>query len=318
MIYYDVFNGDADGICSLHQLRLAEPRRAELVSGVKRDILLLGRLRQVRNAVITVLDISMETNKEELDRLLATCSIFYADHHFAGEIPASAALEAHIDPSPNTCTGLIIDRLLGGRYRAWAVIAAFGDNLHEAAQSAAAPLALAPEKLAILREIGELMNYNGYGQTVADLHLSPVELYRAVQPFEDPLEFYRRSAVLGELRDGFQRDMRMARSVMPGQDTDRVRVYNFPAEPWARRAAGVFINEKARERPESAHALLVANGDATYTVSVRSPLTEKRGADILCRRFPTGGGRAAAAGINALPATMVNEFLLEFEKAFRG
>jgi hypothetical protein len=318
MIYYDVFNGDADGICSLHQLRLAEPRQAELVSGVKRDIRLLARLHQVRNAVITVLDISMAANKEDLSRLLTTCRVFYADHHFVGEIPESLALEAHIDPSPDTCTGLIIDRLLGGRYRSWAVTAAFGDNLHEAARSAAAPLAFDPEELARLQELGELMNYNGYGQSLADLHLSPVELYRAVQPFADPLEFYSRSEVLGELREGFRRDMAMARSVVPGRDTAQARVFHFPAEPWARRAAGVFINERAREQPASAHALLVDNGDATCTVSVRSPLARKQGADALCRRFPTGGGRAAAAGINALPASMVSEFLLEFEKAFRG
>ena len=44
-MYYDVFNGDADGICALHQLRLAEPRpTAELVTGVKRDIRLLHGL----------------------------------------------------------------------------------------------------------------------------------------------------------------------------------------------------------------------------------------------------------------------------------
>ena len=36
---YDVFNGDADGICALIQLRLVEPRPdATLVTGVKRDI----------------------------------------------------------------------------------------------------------------------------------------------------------------------------------------------------------------------------------------------------------------------------------------
>jgi len=42
--YYDIFNGDADGICALHQLRLEEPRDAELVTGVKRDIKLVGRV----------------------------------------------------------------------------------------------------------------------------------------------------------------------------------------------------------------------------------------------------------------------------------
>src|SRR5258708_22745285 len=41
MRHFDVFNGDADGICSLHQLRLAEPVEATLVTRLKRDIALL-------------------------------------------------------------------------------------------------------------------------------------------------------------------------------------------------------------------------------------------------------------------------------------
>jgi hypothetical protein len=35
---YDVFNGDADGICALVQLRLAKPIQSNLITGVKRDI----------------------------------------------------------------------------------------------------------------------------------------------------------------------------------------------------------------------------------------------------------------------------------------
>jgi hypothetical protein len=38
MSTYDVFNGDADGICALIQLRLAEPKESILITGVKRDI----------------------------------------------------------------------------------------------------------------------------------------------------------------------------------------------------------------------------------------------------------------------------------------
>ena len=41
---YDVFNGDADGLCSLQQIRLAEPADSVLVTGVKRDIALLARV----------------------------------------------------------------------------------------------------------------------------------------------------------------------------------------------------------------------------------------------------------------------------------
>ena len=43
MTHYDLFNGDADGICALTQYRLAFPAESVLVTGVKRDINLLKR-----------------------------------------------------------------------------------------------------------------------------------------------------------------------------------------------------------------------------------------------------------------------------------
>ena len=205
-LYYDVFNGDADGICALHQLRLAEPRpMAALVTGVKRDIRLLHRIRDVKDADITVLDISMESNLQDLRLLLANnCRVFYVDHHFAGTVLNSPALTSHIDPDPEVCTALLVDRLLAGRYRTWAVVGAFGDNLHHAATRAASSLKLADHQLDCLRELGELLNYNGYGLTLADLHFPPQRLYEAIKPYPDPFEFYQRSEDLARLRAGYQ------------------------------------------------------------------------------------------------------------------
>ncbi|MGB3723027.1 MAG: DHH family phosphoesterase, partial [Pacificimonas sp.] len=113
MADYDVFNGDADGICALIQLRLSEPRDAELVTGVKRDIALLDRVAATRSDRITVLDISVRNNRDALERNLdAGAEVFYADHHNPGEIPSHAGLTALIDTSPGTCTSLIVDRHL--------------------------------------------------------------------------------------------------------------------------------------------------------------------------------------------------------------
>jgi hypothetical protein len=82
MADFDVFNGDADGICSLIQLRLTEPRDALLVTGVKRDIDLLRLVRGGAGDRVTVLDVAMEKNRQDLERLLeAGAEIFYADHH---------------------------------------------------------------------------------------------------------------------------------------------------------------------------------------------------------------------------------------------
>ena len=52
-------------------------------------------------------------------------------------------------------------------------------------------------------------------------------------------------------------------------------------------------------------------------VSVRAPLNNKKGADQICRQFPTGGGRAAAAGINNLAASDLAKFTDVFSSFYQ-
>ena len=317
-MYIDVFNGDADGICALHQLRLAEPRpEARLVTGVKRDISLLQQLSGISNAQITVLDVSLDSNRESLVSLLeADCDILYIDHHFSGEIPDFQNLKTHIDSNPETCTSLIVNHLLEGKYNIWAVVGAFGDNLHQSAYQAAAALSLPDSTVARLKELGELLNYNSYGLSVADLFFSPQDLYRAVSLFPDPLSFLEHSSLLPKLKNGFHDDMQQAATYEPVRETETGRIFELPPEPWARRVSGVFSNLKAQEKPSMAHGLLTRNQDASYRVNIRAPLINKQGADTLCRIFATGGGRAAAAGINSLPPEQLDIFFKTFEEVF--
>src|SRR5690606_34043678 len=125
MYQFDVFNGDADGICALIQLRLANPREAALITGVKRDIALAQQVPQDAPAQVTILDISLEKNWEAVDKLLAAgCSVFYCDHHFPGEtLPNHPNFTALIDTLPTTCTSLLVDQHLGGRFHHWAIAA---------------------------------------------------------------------------------------------------------------------------------------------------------------------------------------------------
>ena len=141
MTHYDIFNGDADGICALHQLRLADPRESVLVTGVKRDINLVRQVAAEKGDSATILDISLDKNRDDLRRLLAAeMEVMYFDHHFAGDIPESDHLTAHIDTAGDVCTGLLVNRFLKDAFLAWAVTALFGDNLHDAARLAARPL----------------------------------------------------------------------------------------------------------------------------------------------------------------------------------
>lgn len=314
----DVFNGDADGICALHQLRLAEPRPgARLVTGVKRDIRLLGQLAGISKARLTVLDISLDSNREPLIKLLEDgCEVLYMDHHFSGPKPEYANLATFIDHDPDICTSLIANRLLGGQYAAWAVVGAFGDNLHQPALTLAGQLSLAAPDTAKLKELGELLNYNGYGNAVSDLFFPPQDLYREVSAYKDPFSFLAQSDIPARLRNGFQEDMNLALAHKPVRENAAGRIFELPPENWARRISGVFSNLKAREEPGLAHGLLTRNPDNTYRVSVRAPLMNKTGADTVCRAFATGGGRAAAAGINSLEPAVLERFFRTFDEIF--
>lgn len=317
-ITYDVFNGDADGICSLHQLRLAVPvPESILVTGVKRDIGLLDKIKGSHGNRITVLDVSMHSNAESLMQLLHNDNqVTYIDHHFAGDIPDSPLLTAYIDSGADRCTSLIVDDLLEGKYRSWSICGAFGDNLHAAALGAAETLSLTDPDIDKLREIGELFNYNGYGSTVEDLHFTPDSLYNAVKTYLNPFDFHEESSTLKTLREGYKSDMAQAQSLELFAERADNRIYRFPDRPWSRRVSGVFANLKARENPSGAHAMITENSDATLRISVRAPLDNKHNADTLCRSFPSGGGRAAAAGINELPEDRLDDFIDQFNAIY--
>ena len=318
MRFYDIFNGDADGLCALHQLRLAEPRDAALVTGVKRDIELLAGLTPARGDEIAVFDVSLETNRPHLMRMLeAGVRCRYFDHHFAGAIPRHPLLDAHIDAAPSVCTSLIVDRYLRGRHRAWAVVAAFGDNLREAALAAAAGLRLPPEDLEMLRELGECLNYNAYGESLEDLHFHPAELYRRLRPYTDPLEFARQGREFETLRRAYREDMARARA-LPLQEARRCCVAVFmPEEAWCRRISGTLANELSQHHAGRAVALLVRSGKG-YRVSLRAPRDSGSGIDAVARAFASGGGRKAAAGIHLLPEQDVDRLFQLLERTYAG
>ena len=314
---YDVFNGDADGLCALHQLRLADPADSELITGPKRDIGLLKRVKAQAGDCVTVLDIALSKNREALDRLLAAgAHVRYFDHHQPGDIPEHPRFEAHIDTDANVCTSLLVNNYLQGRHLRWAVAAAFGDNLADAARQAAAPLGLPAERLSQLQSLGECLNYNGYGETLDDLFYDPAELYRQMRPFADPLAFIAESPVYRTLKAGYQEDMARAIALHAAEARAAGRIFMLPAEKWARRISGVFGNQLAVDAPTQAHAVLTAKPEGGYVVSVRAPLVAKSGADELCSQFDSGGGRKGAAGINHLPESELGRFIATFFAVF--
>lgn len=316
MGFYDIFNGDADGLCALQQLRLAEPVVATCVTGAKRDIALVERVVPAPGDRFTVCDISLESNLEATRRALdAGARIRWFDHHRAGEPFEHPGIERHIDLSAAMCTSAIVDRHLGGAHRAWAVVGAFGDNLGATARSLAAMLELDERATGVLRRLGESLNYNAYGDDVRELLFDPEDLHRRMRGIADPLRFAEDDPTFGTLEASMQDDLERSSALAPILESASVACFELPDAAWSRRVSGVLANRLAREHPGRAHALLTPSR-GMFTVSIRAPIDAPKGADLVAIGFAGGGGRAGAAGINGLPTEDVPGLLKALRRVY--
>jgi hypothetical protein len=317
---FDVFNGDADGICSLIQLRNAKPVESVLVTGVKRDINLLEKVTPQQGDEINVLDVSFDKNRAGVERaLLAGATIFYVDHHFSGEIPEHPNLTTKINLSADVCTSLLVNGHLNSQYASWAVVGAFGDNLKGSAKALAKTIDLSGSQLDTLENLGIYINYNGYGSNIEDLHFSPADLYQLLARYNCPLSFMDDDGeTFGRLENGYKEDMHSASAIASEFESESTAAFVLPNKAWARRVSGVYGNDLANQHPHRGHAVLTEKENGSYLVSVRAPLNNKTGADEICRRYASGGGRAAAAGINDLPADQLSDFIDQFNQFYQN
>ena len=323
MAIYDLFNGDADGICALIQLRLAEPKDSILVTGIKRDIKLLKNLTEQvelqQGDEIVVLDVSMAKNTEYLNKALNSgANVFYADHHQMGDKPEHENLDAHINTASNTCTALIVSAYLKSQLKkeshAWAIVAAFGDNITIVAEALCNKAGYSEEQTNQLRTLGICMNYNGYGADVSDLFYHPADLYKIAVKYASPFEFIENEfEVFNTLSNGYESDMAKALQTKPSHESETAAMFILPNEKWARRVSGVVGNELANQFPDRAHAILtkreeLIGDESTYQVSIRAPKNNLIGADVIAAKFG-GGGRKGAAGVDILTESNMNKLV---------
>jgi hypothetical protein len=322
---YDIFNGDADGVIALLQWRFAYPEAQphQLITGVKRDIKLLNKIKPTKGDLVTVFDISMSKNESALTKVLsAGANVFYADHHMAPKDYQHLNLEAHIDLDPNTCTSLIVNNLLNGQFQEWAIAAAYGDNMLSAADNLADSMGLSNEQKQQLQEVGVLINYNGYGSCLEDLNFEPADLYRKLTQYQNPFDLAKDAeSPYHVLKQAYSQDMVMLERAMPLYESGVMELYILPNNASSRRVSGIFGNQLANKNPTKAFAVLTTNplnskGHVTYTVSLRAPLNNKQGAAQICSNFDTGGGREAAAGINELEDDDIGTLIALIEEKY--
>ncbi|MGH8676777.1 MAG: acetyltransferase, partial [Burkholderiales bacterium] len=160
-------------------------------------------------------------------------------------------------------------------------------------------------------------NYNSYGETIDDLHISPARLYSRLIAYRDPLAYVGESRDFGKLRTAMHDDLALAES-HPAQPLGPGSAAAFlPEQSWSRRVVGVYANLLAKRAPGRAHAVLVRKSGG-YMVSIRAPIAKPTGAVGVARAFASGGGREGAAGIDFLPDAQLDQFMSAMRRAFAG
>lgn len=278
------YNGDADGICSMVQWGLAHGVDGQRITGVKRDIELLKRVSCSPGDEVIVMDISLARNHEVATEIAQQgISIKWFDHHLAGE--PIVGIESNIDTSADICTARIVENYLSIESD-WAQVALHGDGLSQHSNR--------PE----YKELGELLNYNGYGADLHDLHFHPDKLMLNCLNAKTP-EAFMKTPEFDKLRNGFASDISNAESI---EEIDGA--YILPNLPWARRVVGVFAH-RINSQGSGPHVIAIDKGDI-YQVSLRG----SEGIGELCALFG-GGGRATAGGIDALPKAQMPALMNE-------
>lgn len=311
---YDFFNGDADGMISLHQYRMFSPAHTLKHTGCKRDINLLRYSTGLKNSKLFVFDLSLKTNQQHVSQAIDNHnSIIWFDHHDPGELIHSDKITCHIDTDPNTCTSWLVDKHLDGMFRPWTIAGAYGDNLHELAEQINP--SFVKSQMQTLQTLGETLNYSGYGNTEADLVSHPYETYRDMSKYNNPFEYIDKSELFGKIKTQFDVDRLELDSAEIIMDHVCGQIVLLPETKASVRYSGIYSNNLATDNPDKAFIILSVIEDG-YKVSIRAPLNNPTEANTLALRFETGGGREKAAGINYLPSQQLDRLKDEFVSVF--
>jgi hypothetical protein len=185
----------------------------------------------------------------------------------------------------------------------------------------ALPLALeagySEDQITQLKVLGETLNYNGYGEEASDLAVWPVDCAAELKGYSDPWEYVARSPLFEKILKQKKSDEEALGQVEILHLSTAGEICLMPRGAFSRRMSGIYSNDRVYLEPDLAHATLThLENEAGYRVSIRAPKNRMRGADELAQRFPTGGGRAGAAGVNVLGEAKLVEFFDAFDEVF--
>lgn len=316
-IDYCFFNGDADGICSALQFLMSGHEIKNFVTGPKRshDLIQVSQV-ELSNLNIVACDIELDKNfSHVLTALQNSCLIKWFDHHGSQDIENKLCeyknFISYIDTSRDTNTSLIVFNYIKNiKLIKWVIVGLFGDNIRNTALNYCHRLNLSEDEIYQLSEIGELINYNSYGENIESLLINPIEILNELKNFEEPILFYNEAQIIHSIKKQYLEDFETAKNYL----TNNSNIILLPNANWSRRIYGIFGNWLLRTNKNCIFAILVEFDQEHYMVSIRSSSDKLLDVGSFCRKFETGGGRKIAGGINKLPKSQFQNFEREFLK----
>ena len=149
---------------------------------------------------------------------------------------------------------------------------------------------------------------------ITGLDIHPEDAGLPVHPFEailggSPAE---NGAAFRRLLEGHANDLKAVQGLTPYTANDKATVYVLPDRAWARRLCGTLANQLVARNNGRSVAVLTPRSDGDFLVNLRIGSASASRADIFCSRYPAGGGRHGAGGIDRLPDQDMDRFINEF------
>lgn len=155
----------------------------------------------------------------------------------------------------------------------------------------------------------DILKYNSYGGSIADLRYDLTELCRIASLQQSPFDFtHNHPEVFRRLTEGFKEDLDKGLAIPPSHENGVAAIVCMPNDPWTRRINGVLGNELANRYPDRAHVVVTHTLNSNMLqVSIRAPRATLEGLMPLLAAVAGGGGRKIEAGIKAIEARPVEE-----------
>ena len=120
-----------------------------------------------------------------------------------------------------------------------------------------------------LKEIGETLNYNGYGNEESDLTVHPKDVYLDIQKYRS-FQYKKMSEIYNKINTQMKLDEAELNSSEILHTSETGKIILLPDTKASIRYS-IYSNKQTTDNPSKAFAILTNINEDAYRISIRSP-----------------------------------------------